>query len=121
MKAQGHEVLSVDDVCNEIFDMVRPQTEERITFEDLIAWYDIRCLNLLDLSFDLCFSGQAETVINILIDITGFWAYENRELQLIDAKDVKDEPPKTDPPPHTSEPPPHPSEAQAIESETIKL
>jgi serine/threonine-protein phosphatase 2A regulatory subunit B'' len=32
-------------------------------------------------------SGQAETIINILIDINGFWAYENRELQLIEIQE----------------------------------
>lgn len=30
------------------------------------------------------FSGQGETVVSILIDFTGFWAYENRELQLVE-------------------------------------
>lgn len=38
MQSQGHEALSIDDVCNEIFDMVRPKVEGRITFDDLIAW-----------------------------------------------------------------------------------
>lgn len=55
-------------------------------------------------------SGQAETIINILIDVSGFLAYENRELQ-IDAKDVKDvkeakdEMQKTEPPPHPTDTP----------------
>ena len=28
------------------------------------------------------YSGQGETVINILTDLNGFWTYENRELVL---------------------------------------
>jgi len=26
-----------------------------------------------------CFSGHGDTVVNILIDLDGFWTYENRE------------------------------------------
>ena len=32
-------------------------------------------------------SGQAEIIINILIDVSGFLAYENRELQLIEVQE----------------------------------
>ena len=28
---------------------------------------------------DLCRSGQGHTVVNILTDVSGFWAYDNRE------------------------------------------
>ena len=84
MKLQGQEPLSTDDVCNEIFDMVRPLESHKITFEDLIAWYLIQLLLFMKLMV-VC-SGQADTIVNILIDITGFWAYENRELQLIETQ-----------------------------------
>ena len=49
------------DVRDEIFDMVKPAVEGRITLEDLK-----RCV---------C----AHTVIEILCDHTGFWRYDNRE------------------------------------------
>lgn len=34
------------------------------------------------------FSGQGETVISILIDLNGFWTYENREVLLAEAQDI---------------------------------
>ena len=53
--------LNMLDVRDEIFDMVKPAVEGRITLEDLK-----RC-------------GCAHTVIEILCDHTGFWRYDNRE------------------------------------------
>jgi serine/threonine-protein phosphatase 2A regulatory subunit B'' len=50
-----------DVVANEIFDMVSPSVEGRITLADLIS---SRC---------------GHTVISILIDVNGFWKYDNRE------------------------------------------
>lgn len=50
------------DVKDEIFDMVRPQSQHRITLADLIE------------------SKQGDTVVNILIDTEGFWRYDNREM-----------------------------------------
>ena len=50
-----------DVVANEIFDMVSPSQEGRITLQDLIS---SRC---------------GHTVISILIDVNGFWKYDNRE------------------------------------------
>ncbi|CAG2104963.1 unnamed protein product, partial [Medioppia subpectinata] len=73
MRLQGQEPLNFDDVCNEIFDMVRPLEMAKITFEDLIS------------------CGQAETVMNILIDINGFYAYENREQQLVEVEAQQEE------------------------------
>lgn len=46
---------------NEIFDMVKPKDPCRITLQDLIA------------------SGVGDTVVTILTDVNGFWAYDNRE------------------------------------------
>jgi serine/threonine-protein phosphatase 2A regulatory subunit B'' len=48
-------------VQNEIFDMVCPAVDGRITLADLIS---SRC---------------GHTVISILIDVNGFWKYDNRE------------------------------------------
>ena len=53
--------LNMLDVRDEIFDMVKPSQDGRITLEDLQ-----RC-------------GCAHTVIEILCDHTGFWRYDNRE------------------------------------------
>lgn len=39
------------------------------------------------------FSGYGETVINILIDLDGFWTYENREAVVTD----RNNPDKQDP------------------------
>ncbi|KAG8449543.1 hypothetical protein GDO86_016261 [Hymenochirus boettgeri] len=47
---------------DEIFDMVKPKDPLRITIQDLIQ------------------SSQGDTVCSILIDLNGFWTYENREV-----------------------------------------
>ena len=65
----GHDHIKFEDVQNEIFDMVRPSHPWKITLQDLIR------------------SGQGETVINILIDLDGFWMYENRENILAENQD----------------------------------
>ena len=57
----GHEHVKFEDVQNEIFDMVKPLHPWQITLQDLIR------------------SGQGEIIVNILIDLDGFWTYENRE------------------------------------------
>jgi len=62
MERHGHEHVSLHDVKDEIFDMVRPVDPLRITLQDLIA------------------SSQGDTVVNILADVNGFLTYENREL-----------------------------------------
>ncbi len=61
MKKYGHEPVPLGDIQNEIFDMVKPEHPHRISLNDLI-----RC-------------GQGEVVVNILIDLNGFWTHENRE------------------------------------------
>lgn len=50
------------DVKDEIFDMVRPRDPLKITLSDLVS------------------CGSGDVVVSILIDLNGFWNYENREL-----------------------------------------
>lgn len=47
---------------DEIFDMVKPKDPYKITLQDLVN------------------SCQGDTVVSILIDLNGFWTYENREM-----------------------------------------
>ena len=61
MKKYGHEPVPFRDIQDEIFDMVKPENPYKITLADLI-----NC-------------GQGEVVVNILIDLNGFWTHENRE------------------------------------------
>ncbi len=58
----GQEPISFADVKDEIFDMVKPADPLKITLQDLIN------------------SNHGETVVSILIDLNGFWTYENREV-----------------------------------------
>ncbi|PIK41334.1 putative serine/threonine-protein phosphatase 2A regulatory subunit B'' subunit gamma [Apostichopus japonicus] len=62
MQQHGQEPVSFADVKDEIFDMVRPSDPLHITLQDLIQ------------------SNHGETVVSILIDLNGFWTYENREV-----------------------------------------
>ena len=62
MEKLNQDLVKFEDVKDEIFDMVRPADPLRITLEDLIK------------------SGNGETVVSILIDLNGFWTYENREV-----------------------------------------
>ncbi|KNC56474.1 phosphatase 2 [Thecamonas trahens ATCC 50062] len=64
MAAAGYPLVRKEDVMGEIFDMVKPAHPTRITLDDLIA------------------SGVGGTVVNILTDVAGFWAYDNREMLL---------------------------------------
>ncbi|KAL4716420.1 hypothetical protein ACJJTC_015848 [Scirpophaga incertulas] len=61
MVAHGAEPVNFDDVKDEIFDMIRPKHPARITLQDLVR------------------SGQGHTAVSILLELHGFWAYENRE------------------------------------------
>ena len=61
MERLHQDPVKFEDVKDEIFDMVRPKDPLRITLQDLVA------------------CGQGETVVSILIDLNGFWTYENRE------------------------------------------
>lgn len=55
------DVVHVEDVRDEIFDMVTPKDPYHITLDDII-----KC-------------GQGDILVGILIDMNSFWAYENRE------------------------------------------
>ncbi|GBG30910.1 Serine/threonine-protein phosphatase 2A regulatory subunit B'' subunit gamma [Hondaea fermentalgiana] len=55
------DVVRVDDVCDEIFDMCNPRDPCRITLADLVR------------------SGIGDTIVTMLTDLSGFWAYDNRE------------------------------------------
>jgi len=57
----GHGAVETEDVIDEIFDMVRPQDPERITFQDLVN------------------SNVGETVLWMLVDMEAFYQYDNRE------------------------------------------
>lgn len=61
MMSHGGELVSFEDVKDEIFDMVKPEEPSRISLQDLLA------------------CGQGDTVLSILVEFHGFWAYENRE------------------------------------------
>ncbi|XP_065196262.1 serine/threonine-protein phosphatase 2A regulatory subunit B'' subunit gamma-like isoform X1 [Sycon ciliatum] len=75
LEAHGQPMVQFEDVKDEIFDMVKPVDSLKITLEDLL-----RC-------------GQGDTVISLLIDLKGFWLYENREQLAADPSqlDAEDE------------------------------
>ncbi|CAN0380622.1 unnamed protein product, partial [Discosporangium mesarthrocarpum] len=66
----GFDPPNVMDVKDEIFDMVKPAERTCITLEDLIL------------------SGVGHTVVSMLIDVNGFWAYDNRESIISDPEDT---------------------------------
>ena len=61
IRDEGYDAPHTPDVVDEIFDMVKPVDAAKITIDDL----------------DKC--KQAHTVISMLVDVTGFLAYDNRE------------------------------------------
>ena len=63
--------MHFEDVKDEIFDMVRPKDPYKITLQDLIN------------------SAQGDTVVSILIDLNGFWTYENREVLASDSSNIE--------------------------------
>uniref|UniRef100_A0A6Q2YZJ0 Serine/threonine-protein phosphatase 2A regulatory subunit B'' subunit gamma n=1 Tax=Esox lucius TaxID=8010 RepID=A0A6Q2YZJ0_ESOLU len=69
MKIHGQEPVSFQDVKDEIFDMVKPKDPCKITLQDLVN------------------SSQGDTVTSILIDLNGFWTYENREVLVANDND----------------------------------
>ena len=73
MEKLNQDPVKFEDVKDEIFDMVRPKDPIRITLEDLI-----NC-------------GNGDTVVSILIDLNGFWSYENREVLVSDNSDEQSE------------------------------
>lgn len=69
IKLHGQEPVSFQDVKDEIFDMVKPKDPYKITLQDLVN------------------SCQGDTVVSILIDLNGFWTYENREVLVANDSD----------------------------------
>ena len=61
LRDDGFDAPSTPDVVDEIFDMVKPQHPKRLTLDDLRR------------------SKQAHTVVLMLVDVSGFLAYDNRE------------------------------------------
>lgn len=60
-KEQQELMVSLDDIKDEIFDMIKPEDPMKITLKDIIH------------------SKMGHILVNILIDINGFWSYEFRE------------------------------------------
>jgi len=54
-------MVSLDDIKDEIFDMIKPEEPTKITLKDIIC------------------SKMGHILVNILIDFNGFWSYEFRE------------------------------------------
>ncbi|XP_066591199.1 serine/threonine-protein phosphatase 2A regulatory subunit B'' subunit gamma-like [Prorops nasuta] len=69
MTIHGQERVSFEDVKDEIFDMVKPADPCKISLQDLLS------------------CGQGDTMVSILIEFHGFWAYENREAMAADTGD----------------------------------
>ena len=65
--------VNIEDVKDEIFDMVKPEDPTRMTLQDL------------------CRCGQGDTVVSMLTDVSGFWAYDNREALISSAGGGGDE------------------------------
>lgn len=91
----GQEPVNFDDVKDEIFDMVKPADPCKITLQDLLTWYGIktswklRTNNLFEFFEwynNFVYSGQGSTMVSILIEFHGFWAYENREAMAADLR-----------------------------------
>ena len=73
MEKLSQDPVRFEDVKDEIFDMVRPKDPLRIKLEDLIE------------------CGNGDTVVSILIDLNGFWTYENREVLVTDNTEEQSE------------------------------
>ncbi|XP_017761965.1 PREDICTED: actin-binding protein anillin-like [Eufriesea mexicana] len=76
MTMHGQEPVSFEDVKDEIFDMVKPADPCKITLQDLLS------------------CGQGDTMVSILIEFHGFWAYENREAMAADTGDESSHSPR---------------------------
>ena len=70
LERAGHDLVNAEDVKDEIFDMVKPLKPTEISLQDLIS------------------CGVGDTIMSMLTDMNGFWAYDNREeLMLHDGSD----------------------------------
>jgi len=58
---EQQQMVSMDDIKDEIFDMIKPEDPTKITLKDIIR------------------SKMGHVLVNILIDFNGFWSYEFRE------------------------------------------
>ncbi|KAL5238624.1 hypothetical protein ACI65C_006034 [Semiaphis heraclei] len=58
---EQQQMVSLDDIKDEIFDMIKPEDPAKITLKDIIR------------------SKMGHILVNILIDFNGFWSYEFRE------------------------------------------
>uniref|UniRef100_A0A0A9YPT9 Serine/threonine-protein phosphatase 2A regulatory subunit B'' subunit gamma n=1 Tax=Lygus hesperus TaxID=30085 RepID=A0A0A9YPT9_LYGHE len=66
MLVTGQEPISFEDVQDEVFDMIKPVDPTKITLQDLLN------------------SGHGEILVNILIDLNGFWTHENRDARPVE-------------------------------------
>eukprot|EP00252_Welwitschia_mirabilis_P017164 TRINITY_DN38080_c0_g1_i1.p1 TRINITY_DN38080_c0_g1~~TRINITY_DN38080_c0_g1_i1.p1 ORF type:complete len:482 (+),score=110.92 TRINITY_DN38080_c0_g1_i1:173-1618(+) len=69
----GNYDLSIEDVKDEIWDMVKPVDPLKITLQDLLA------------------CKQGGTVASMLIDVRGFWMHDNRETLLQEEEETEEE------------------------------
>ncbi|CAM6103845.1 unnamed protein product [Calypogeia fissa] len=69
----GNYDLSIDDVRDEIWDMVKPADPHRVTLADML-----NC-------------RQGGTIASMLTDVRGFWAHDNRENLLQEEEEVIEE------------------------------
>ncbi|XP_060844459.1 serine/threonine-protein phosphatase 2A regulatory subunit B'' subunit gamma-like [Rhopalosiphum padi] len=58
---EQQQMVSMEDIKDEIFDMIKPEDPAKITLKDIIR------------------SKMGHILVNILIDFNGFWSYEFRE------------------------------------------
>ncbi|XP_060858764.1 serine/threonine-protein phosphatase 2A regulatory subunit B'' subunit gamma-like isoform X2 [Metopolophium dirhodum] len=58
---EQQQMVSLEDIKDEIFDMIKPEDPNKITLKDIIR------------------SKMGHVLVNILIDFNGFWSYEFRE------------------------------------------
>jgi len=58
---EQQQMVSLEDIKDEIFDMIKPEDPNKITLKDIIR------------------SKMGHILVNILIDFNGFWSYEFRE------------------------------------------
>ena len=72
LRSNGLDAADTADVQDEIFDMVKPADPARIRVADLV-----RC-------------GCGDVVCEMLVDINGFWAYDNRETLVVDEQEDGD-------------------------------
>lgn len=73
LRSTGYDATSLENITVEIYDMLACSDQRGPTFEEFVK------------------SGQGHTVISMLLDITGFWHYDNRESLKQPASDDDDD------------------------------